>query len=114
FWVAIGRFFGWFRGRNLVIAAAVALGVTAAGSALALVPWDYRVEGLGKTMPVIQREVFAPWDGDVVAIHVESGERVKKGDTLLQLESDDLRAELTSQEAELELKRGLLESLKTQ
>lgn len=113
-WVALGRLIGWFRGRNLAIAAAVAVGIAGAGAALALVPWDYRVEGLGKTMPVIQREVFAPWDGDVVEIFVESGQRVKEGDRLLQLESNELRAELTSAEAELALKQGLIDTLVAQ
>ncbi len=113
-WVAIGRLFGWFRGRNLAIAAAVAVGVAGTGAALAFVPWDYRVEGLGKTMPVIQREVFAPWDGDVVEIFVESGKRVERGQPLVRLESDELRGQHVSASAELALKRGLLTTLKRQ
>jgi multidrug efflux pump subunit AcrA (membrane-fusion protein) len=113
-WVAIGRLVGWFRGRNLMIAAAVALGIAAIGAALALVPWDYRVEGLGKTMPVIQREVFAPWDGDVVQILVDSGQRVERGQPLVQLESDELRSELVSVESELAGKSELMRTLDRQ
>ncbi|MGE0379069.1 MAG: efflux RND transporter periplasmic adaptor subunit, partial [Planctomycetaceae bacterium] len=113
-WVSLGRFFGWFRGRNLMITAAVAVGIAGAGAALALVPWDYRVEGLGKTMPVKQREVFAPWDGDVVEILVESGQRVKAGDPLVRLESDDLREAHVKATTELSGKKELLKTLDKQ
>ncbi|MBX3437355.1 MAG: HlyD family efflux transporter periplasmic adaptor subunit [Planctomycetaceae bacterium] len=113
-WVALGRLFGWFRGRNLMISAAVLAAVAAAGAALTLVPWDYRVEGLGKTMPVKQQEVFAPWDGDVIEILVESGQRVKAGDPLIRLESDDLREAHVKATTELSGKKELLRTLDKQ
>ncbi len=100
-WVAIGRFFAWFRGRNLLISLAVIAGIAAAGTALAFVPWDYRVEGVGKTMPVIQQNVFAPWDGDVVEVFVEGGQKVEAGEPLVQLVSDDLRQQLVTAKNEL-------------
>jgi hypothetical protein len=113
-WKRLGRFFGWFRGRNLWIAAAVAVLLTAVGLALAYVPWDYRVEGLGKTMPVIQREVFAPWDGDVVEILVGSGERVEAAQPLLRIESAELQAELVNARNLRDQKQQLLKSLSSQ
>ena len=92
-WRAIGRGVRWFKGRRLWIAAAILASVTAICLALAFVPWDYRVEGFGQAMPRDQYEIFAPWDGDVVDVKVESGASVKAGSKLLILESDDLDAE---------------------
>jgi multidrug efflux pump subunit AcrA (membrane-fusion protein) len=94
-WRALGRMFGWFRGRNLWIALAVLLGLSAIGATLAYVPWAYRVEGMGKLMPVDQREIFAPWDGDVVEVLVTSNQPVEAGQPLVQLKSDDLQTQLT-------------------
>jgi multidrug efflux pump subunit AcrA (membrane-fusion protein) len=93
-WRALGRMFGWFRGRNIWIAVAVLLGLSVVGAGLAFVPWDYRVEGMGKTMPVEQRDIFAPWDGDVLKVLVDNGQRVEIGQPLLQMKSDDLQTEL--------------------
>src|SRR5690606_9013112 len=94
-WRALGRMFGWFRGRNSWIALAVLLRLSAIGAALAYVPWAYRVEGQGKAMPVEQREIFAPWDGDVVEVLVQSNQLVEAGQPLVQLKSDDLQTQLT-------------------
>ena len=93
-WRAIGRGLGWFRGRNLWIATAVTVGLLLVGSALAFIPWDYRVEGEGKLMPVVQKEIFAPWDGNVIEVFVKSGDDVTAGQPLIQLDSDDLRTQL--------------------
>lgn len=109
-WVAIGRFFGWFRGRNLLISLAVIAGIAAAGTALAFVPWDYRVEGIGKTMPVTQQSVFAPWDGDIVEVFVEGGQEVTAGQPLVQLVSDDLREELVTAKNEVNQKNQVVVS----
>lgn len=103
-WRFIGRCFAALRGKTLVktlliIAVLVAVGVT-----LALVPYDYRVSCDGRLMPTIQREVFTNWEGEVVAIHVESGQRVKKGDLLVEIRNDELKAEVLGVKNEL---RGL-------
>ncbi|MEZ6053435.1 MAG: efflux RND transporter periplasmic adaptor subunit [Planctomycetaceae bacterium] len=113
-WVAIGRFFGWFRGRNLLITLAVIAGIAVAGTALAFVPWDYRVEGIGKTMPVVQHSVFAPWDGDVYEVLVESGQEVKQGQPLVQLVSDELRAQLVTAQNEVAEKEKVYNTIKYQ
>lgn len=92
-WRRLGRAWAWLRGGRLGIAAAIAAGAVALIGALVFVPWDYRVEGNGKLMPAVQREVFAPWDGDVKELHAASGQQVVAGDLLLVLKSDDLDAE---------------------
>ena len=113
-WRSMGRFFEWLRGRRLAIAGAVAAAIVSAGAALVLVPWDYRVDGTGRLMPVIQREVFAPWDGQVLELLVEGGERVEKDQPLITLRNDDLQAELAKVNGELHEKQRLLHSLKIQ
>lgn len=100
-WRQLGRMAGRFRGRRLAIAVAVAALAAAVGVGLAVVPWEYRVEGEGKAMPEVQREVFAPWDGDVADVVVESGARVAAGDVLLRIESDDLDAEYIAAQNEV-------------
>ena len=113
-WRSIGRFFEWLRGRRLAIAAAILALLGAAGAALVLVPWDYRVDGTGRLMPVTQREVFAPWDGQVDELFVEGGEHVEKDQPLLTLNNDELRADLAKVESEIQEKQKLLHSLKAQ
>ena len=110
-WRAIGRFVEWLRGRRLALAAAGLTLLIAFSAALALVPWPYRVDATGRLMPVIQREVFAPWDGQVVELLVQGGERVEAGQVLLQLRSDELSAELVTVENQLHEKRKLVSTL---
>lgn len=113
-WRSIGRFFEWLTGRRLAIAVAVVSLLAAAGAALVVVPWDYRVDGTGRLMPVTQREVFAPWDGQVYELYVEGGEHVEKDQPLIKLNNDELKAELVKVESELQEKQKLLHSLKAQ
>jgi len=113
-WRNIGRAIRWFKGRRIWIASAIAAACVLVSLALWLVPWTYRVEGAGQAMPVVQHEVFAPWDGDVVDVTVESGQRVKAGDTLLIIESDELDAEFIATETELLEKQKHVLSLSQQ
>ena len=52
-------------------------------------------------MPMVQREVFTNWEGEVVAIHVQSGQRVKKGELLVEIRNEDLKAQLLETENKL-------------
>jgi len=92
----LGGLFGWFRGRRFAAALAVAVLLNAVGLALFLIPARYRVEATGRIMPVVQRDVFAPWDGEIVDIYVESGQQVTQGQQLLKLRNDELEQTLLS------------------
>lgn len=104
----MGRSLRWFKGRRLWIAMAVLAGILLAGLGLWLIPWEYRVEGKGQAMPVVRHEIFAPWDSRVLELQVESGQRVKTGDVLLVLASDELGAEELSVTNELQEKQKLV------
>lgn len=106
-WRMLGRGVAWFKGRRLWGAVAIASALVLLGLLLWLIPWNYRVEGRGLAMPILQHEIFAPWNGDVREILVESGQRVQQGDLLLVLESDELDAEKISLENELLEKQKL-------
>ncbi len=114
FWRAIGKTLRWFKGRRRWIAAAILSGLFALGLVLAFVTWEYRVEGDGQAMPKIQHEVFAPWNGNVVKVLVESGQSVDENQPLLQLESDDLDAERIATKNEQLEKEKLVAALTTQ
>ena len=101
-WRRIGSIREWLVGRRLVktlIALAVILLVV---GVMVLVPWDYRVTGEGRLMPVEQQHVFAPEDGDVEDITVKGGQRVKQGDVLLTLRNDQLENEYLALTHQLE------------
>ncbi len=110
-WRQLGRGWSWLRGRRLGIASAIAVLLLVVIVSLIVIPWDYRVEGEGKAMPTVQREVFAPWDGDVEEVLVASGQKVAAGDLLLRIESDDLDAEHLAAINEVREKEKLVAAL---
>lgn len=108
-WRFIGRCFAALRGKTLVKTLVIIALLVAVGVTLAMVPYEYRVNCDGRLMPTTQREVFTNWEGEVVAIHVESGQRVKKGDLLIEIRNEDLKAQAVETENKLnELRLSLL------
>ena len=110
-WKSMGETLRWFKGRRLWAAVAVLVVILVIAATLAFVPWEYRVEGTGQAMPVVQHRVFAPWEGDVVEVFVESGETVTAGQELLRIESDELDAEFVAIRNELQVKDKLVAKL---
>jgi hypothetical protein len=92
-WQTLGHGVEWFHGRRLAKALAAVAAVALVVASLWLVPYDYRVTGKGKLMPVHRHQIFAPENGHVVQIFVRGGDKVKKGDPLLQLSNEQLTAE---------------------
>ena len=90
---AVGLGLSTLRGRRLAQAMAALAIVLATILMLAFVPATYRVEGKGRLMPALQRDVFAPWDGEVTEVLVRGGERVQPGQPLLRLRNDDLQTQ---------------------
>ena len=110
-WRGLGKVFGFLEGRNGLKAALIVLALAGAIAALVMVPWDYRVEGEGRMMPVIQKDVFVPWDGEVVEIMVESGQHVEEGQLLLQIKNPYLKTQRTAAIGEYRSKEALLRTI---
>lgn len=89
-WRLLGKIFGFLEGRNGLKAALCVLLLAAVIAGMILVPWEYRIEGEGRMMPVVQKDVFVPWDGEVVEILVKSGQHVEKDEPLLRIKNPDL------------------------
>jgi len=61
-----------------------------------------RVEATFAIEPVVSRSVPAPWDGYLLDVHVEPGDEVIEGETILaSLEHQDLRNQLAEARAEV-------------
>lgn len=108
---ALGSLGESLRGRTLLWLAVVLAVLGCAGAALALIPGDYRVEGTGKLMPALQRDVFAYWEGEVEEIYVRSGQQVKAGQPLLRIRNDDWNARMVEMNSLREEKQQLLIAL---
>jgi GAF domain len=93
-WQTLGHGLEWFHGRRLAKALAAVAGVVLVVAALWLVPYDYRVTGKGKLMPVRRHQIFARENGDVIKILVHGSDKVKEGQPLLQMRNEQLSAEL--------------------
>ncbi len=76
--------------------------------------WQSRLSGVGNLFPVDGIEVTTLVDGVIREIKVKSGQHVKKGDTLIQLNAEEDIAELESLKAQAELARLIYERGKAQ
>lgn len=105
-WRFLGDSLEALRGRTLVKVVSVFVAIIVIVIAMVFIPWEYRVEAKGRLMPSIQRDVFATWDGEIIAIYVKSGDRVKEGQPLIQLRNEDLSTKLLAAEREVTDKYG--------
>lgn len=95
-WRAIGGMKEWLHGRRLMKVLAVTSLVIAIVAGLTFIPFDYRLTAEGRLIPTQRQRVFAPWDGDVVELMVESGQHVAAGAPILRLENEELRQQLVA------------------
>lgn len=112
-WRATGTAWKWLR-KHQIVTLAVLAALVAVTIGLIYVPWDYRVEGTGRLMPRLQRDVFAPWDGYVAELTVHSGDRVKAGDVLMKLQNNEMRTEQVRVRNEYNTKRKQVNTLLSQ
>ncbi|MFO1022073.1 MAG: efflux RND transporter periplasmic adaptor subunit [Planctomycetales bacterium] len=113
-WRAIGSVVEALRGRTLakVIAATVAILILVA--AMIWMKWDYRVEGKGRLMPIVKRDVFAAREGRVTKVLVTSGQRVAAGTPVVELENEDIRSRLLAATNEYNERRKEANGLETE
>ncbi len=93
---AMGSPWRMFRGRTLAKIAAVLAAVLVIVLLMAFVPCPLTIEGHGSLLPEERCKVYAPpvLGAKVREVLVDHGDRVKKGDVLIRLESPELEKEL--------------------
>jgi multidrug efflux pump subunit AcrA (membrane-fusion protein) len=92
---ALGSPWRIFRGRTLAKIVAVVAAVIVVVVAMAFVPCTLTIEGHGSLLPEERRKVYSPVPSAIVTeVLVDHGDRVKKGDMLVKLDSPELQKEL--------------------
>ncbi len=85
-----------------------------AGLALAAVffPWQLRIRSDLKVLPLERETVRAPSSGRIRVIHVREGDRMEKGDLILEYDATELQLSREKKAAELEQARTQMPLLK--
>ena len=89
-WRTIGKSKWIVSARTLPKTIAVAIVVLVALCSLFLIPAEFQLHGKGTLEPIEKKSVFAAVDGNVVKLHVKSGDEVKEGQPLLEMDSTEL------------------------
>ena len=89
----IGSPWRFFRGRTLAKILGVVGAILAVLLILTFVPFELRIQGQGRLLPEQRPITYAPVAGIVVEVPIEHGQRVKKGDLLIRLDSRELEKE---------------------
>ncbi|MEI8379731.1 MAG: efflux RND transporter periplasmic adaptor subunit [Planctomycetota bacterium] len=110
-WRAMGNIINGMHGKKLLKTLAAFAVIAIVTCVLVFVKIDFRVEGEGRLMPVERREVFVPYDGEVIEVLVASGARVNAGDLLVRLRNNELRSEVIATESQRDEKRKLISAL---
>lgn len=110
-WRALGNASEWLHGRKLVQLVLATLLIAVAWYIMMFVNMDFRIDSTGRLMPAVRREVFVPYDGDVVDVLVSSGERVRAGQLLVKLRNNELKSEQVAIESQYEEKVKLQSAL---
>ncbi|MGH7193469.1 MAG: efflux RND transporter periplasmic adaptor subunit, partial [Candidatus Saccharimonadales bacterium] len=93
-WRSLGKASWVVSARTLPKTLAIVAAVLAALLVLIVLPVDFTFTSEGKLQPVRRREVFAVVEGMIDQIVVEHGDKVKKGQTLMLMESTDLDVQI--------------------
>lgn len=115
-WKLLGTSLEWFRGRKLMITAAVLTTLAIVSAAFTLIQVDYPVTAKGKLMPVEQYAVFATWDGLITrdGLKVDGDEVVKKGQVLVVLQNDELDGQIEEARASVRKYQQLVNGKKAE
>ena len=112
---AMGSPWRMFRGRTLAKIVAVVAGVIMVVVAMAFIPCTLTIEGHGSLLPEERHKVYSPVPTAIVTeVLVDHGDRVKKGDVLVKLDSPELQKELRGLMAEQSKAELQFQSLRRQ
>lgn len=110
----VRQHFGPSEIRSARQAAAVIGSALAALLVVGMAPVTHRVEALGRLMPIRRSELFAPLDGRVKEVLVDSNQVVAKGQVLLRLDNERLASELLTTRHRLQEQQQILATLEAQ
>jgi|TARA_B110000495_G_scaffold200745_1_gene216606 multidrug efflux pump subunit AcrA (membrane-fusion protein) len=102
-WRALGRATWVLRARTLPKTVGVVGLILGLVLSLTFVNKDFNLEAEGTLLPdpESKHEIFAPIDGEVVAVLFDHNDKVKKGDTLIELRNRDIDIQLADIEGQI-------------
>ncbi|MBL4883966.1 MAG: efflux RND transporter periplasmic adaptor subunit [Planctomycetaceae bacterium] len=107
-WRTLGKMVRALRGKVLAKTLAALAVVLAITLSMIFVKYDYRANGDGRLMPVIQRDVFAMQDAEVQKVLVIGGQQVTAGQLLVQLKNPEMQTEFLRTQSEIDEKSLLI------
>ncbi len=111
-WRTLGHATWMIRARTLPKTLAVIGLIAAVILALTFIPKDFDLEAEGTLKAEEHREIFAPIDGEVIAVNAVHKQLVKQGDVLIKLRNHEMEIQLN--EIEGQIKTTLAEQSRVQ
>lgn len=72
---------------------------------------DFNIESRGALQPVTKKDVFVPFDGTVMAVHVKDQDKVTEGQLLVELRNPELTVQLQGVTGDIDTKKERLIAL---
>ncbi|MCP4944415.1 MAG: biotin/lipoyl-binding protein [Planctomycetaceae bacterium] len=111
-WRALGRATWVLRARTLPKTIGVVGLLLAVVLGLTFIKKDFNLEAEGTLVPSEKREIFAPIDGEVIAVNFDHDDPVKQNDVLIELRNRDIEIQIADIEGQIQT--NLAEQAKVQ
>ena len=111
-WRALGRASWVLRARTLPKTIGVVGLLLAVVLGLTFIKKDFNLEAEGTLVPQEKREIFAPMDGEVIAVNFDHDDPVQQNDVLIELRTRDIEIQIADIEGQIQT--NLAEQAKVQ
>ncbi|MGB0760708.1 MAG: efflux RND transporter periplasmic adaptor subunit, partial [Rubripirellula sp.] len=111
-WRALGRASWVLRARTLPKTIGVVGLLLTVVLGLTFIKKDFNLEAEGTLVPSEKREIFAPIDGEVIAVNFDHDDAVKQNDVLIELRNRDIEIQIADIEGQIQT--NLAEQAKVQ
>ena len=111
-WRALGRATWVLRARTLPKTIGVIALLLTVVFGLTFIKKDFNLEAEGTLVPSEKREIFAPIDGEVIAVNFDHDDSVKQNDVLIELRNRDIEIQIADIEGQIQT--NLAEQAKVQ
>jgi len=101
-WRTLGRATWVLRARTLPKTIGVIALVLVVVLGLTFIKKDFNLEAEGTLVPSEKREIFAPIDGEVVAVNFDHDDTVKQNDILIELRNRDIEIQIADIEGQIQ------------